>query len=51
MNKEKMLDFAIDLLKRVELDEVEDISFSGNVFDDDAPYLEVTVNYKGGEKD
>lgn len=51
MNKEKMMEFAIKLLKNVELNEVEDISFSGNVFDDDAPYLEVTVTYKGGENE
>lgn len=51
MNKEKLLEFAKSILNETDLEKVDHISVSEDVYSDGDPYLEITIDFKGGDKD
>lgn len=51
MNKEEIKEFAIKILKDANLKKVESISITENTYDDGSPYVEISIDYKGGENE
>lgn len=49
MNKEKIRGFAIKTLQETNLENVENISISESTYADGSPYIEISIDYKGGE--
>lgn len=49
MTKEKIKGLAIELLQETKLENVETIAVSENTYNDGTPYVEILVEYKGGE--
>lgn len=49
VTKEKIKGLAIELLQKAKLEEIETISVSENTYKDGSPYVEITVEFKGGE--
>lgn len=51
MTKKKIKDLAIELLQESNLEDIEMIEISENTYLDGSPYIEITVDFKGGENE
>lgn len=52
MNKDQIRNWAVELLKGIDTEEVESIEISGDEYEDGTPYLNISIVYKskGGEQ-
>lgn len=51
MTKKKIKELAIELLQESKLEDIETIAVSENNYHDGTPYVEITVEFKGGENE
>lgn len=52
MNKDTLRNFALKLLEDLDIESVESIGITEDVYGDDSPYTTISIDYKteGGEK-